>query len=384
MSITACAKRNSSLRLRFAMLWPALFALMTSWSNQFFPVLLMGVLAGAWGVGLGGCTPRDSRLASLPAPVRRTAETVLGSGRLEEVTLTNDNGQQVYEFEARLRGRDRSFTIATNGSLLSRQLYLEEVPAAVCATVERQTGEGVFEALYWTNEEGEPAYYVEWLDHGQKRSFVVAPDGWLASRQVTLAETPALVQAALRGRFRDPGTLQIDHACDGEEDTYEVLESVSGQNRVWVFGTNGTVAAEPVTWAEMPEPVRAALARASAGSRVAHLFKFTYEGRLLYEVSFVRQEARHVYTVDTTGHWVSEEMPLAELPPPLRSKVTAATAGRFILRVERSVTPAGVAEYEVTSRLGGKVQANVFPAGEASTTPTTPKKNTNKKFRIRL
>ena len=105
------------------------------------------ITAQAWLFG-------DSRLSKLPTPVRQTVVSVLGSGRLTELWLTNENGHAVYEVEVRQRGVDRSFTVALDGSLLARQVFTNELPPSVIQTLQHETAGGKVLDLYWINEEG--------------------------------------------------------------------------------------------------------------------------------------------------------------------------------------------------------------------------------------
>jgi len=304
-----------------------------------FRIILLILLAvpAAWLGFHGAGIPflQNRTLARLPGAVRQTVVSVLGSARLQDVVLTNENGRWLYEVEMRQRGQDRAFTVAADGSLLSRQMFMNELPVAIRQAIQRETAGEQVQEIYWTNEEGAPAYFVEFLKSEQNRTLTVAPDGWVMARQVGLPDTPAPVQAAIWEALHGRAPRQVDRASDGDEITYEVYETASDKERLWIFNQDGSVAAEPVEWEAMPAAARATLDRESSGSRVVHLFKLRQEGTPLYEAAVVRDELRHVCTVDGDGRIVSEELPLKALPEPVWKSIVDQAGGRFLLTIEK-------------------------------------------------
>lgn len=318
--------------------------------------LLCGSAGAAWG-GLF----EDSRLSDLPSPVRQTVTSVLGSGRLTDLFLTNENGHAVYEVEMRQRGVERSFTVATDGSLMARQVFMNELPPPVLDSVKRETGGGKIEEAYWLNEEGDPVYYIEFQKRRQHSSLTVAPDGYVTSRQIEWKEMPAVVQAAVRDKLAGRIPAHIDRAVDGDEVTFEVTDLVRGREQLWIFNPDGSVAAEPVSMSVVPSAARATLTRQSAGARLVHVFKIPNDDALWYEASFVRQDARQVCTVDADGRIMSEELPLKLLSESLQQGIKVKAEGRFIVRIEKLPGEHG-AIYEVTFRRQGQTEVLRFSA----------------------
>ncbi|MCX6905719.1 MAG: hypothetical protein NTW03_20010 [Verrucomicrobia bacterium] len=342
-----------------------------------FRIILLILLAvpAAWLGFHGAGIPflQNRTLARLPSAVRQTVVSVLGSARLQDVVLTNENGRRLYEVEMRQRGQDRAFTVAADGSLLSRQMFMNELPVAVRQAIQRETAGEQVQEIYWTNEEGAPAYFVEFLKSEQNRTLTVAPDGWVMARQIGLSDTPAPVQAAIRETLHGRAPRQVDRASDGDEITYEVYEMASDKERLWIFNQDGTVAAEPVDWEDLPAAARAALHRESSGSRMVHLFKLRQEGTPLYEAALVREELRHVCTVDGDGRIVSEELPLKALPEPVWKSIVDQAGGRFLLTIEKRLV-GDSAEYEVSLREKGRITVLRF-SSDGTLHPKTPAKN---------
>jgi uncharacterized membrane protein YkoI len=293
--------------------------------------------------------------------VRQTTERVLNGGRLSDVLLTNENGRLVYELEMRQARQTRAFTVAADGRLLARQVLLEELPLAARDTVARETAGGTLEAVYWFNDEGEPGYYVEYVKSRQANALVLALDGWLLSRKVTLAQLPAPVARGLRDKLKGRDPLELYLTNDDGEWQYEVTELFQGRERLWVFATNGTVLAEPVELSQVPELARQVLTRVMGHGRLIRVLKFEIEGKRLYEIAFELEEKRHACAVDAQGQISYEEMPLASLPDPLRKAMTDQAQGGFVVKIEKSPGANG-ATYDLYLRAKGKVEILTFAA----------------------
>jgi uncharacterized membrane protein YkoI len=304
------------------------------------------------------------RLESLPGPVRdRIVETVAG-GRLLEVAATNDNGHVVYEAEMRGDGVDRAFTVGEDGSLLARQVFLTELPAPVRLAILAQTDGARSREIYWINDEGEPCYYLEFFRADKKRALTIAPDGWVISRELLGQEIPTPVAAAIQKNLAGRTPAEVDLADDGTGTTCEVLEIIHGREQVWIFQTNGVLAAAPVEMNAIPAAARGALADRATGGRITHWFQYEEDGVVLYEVAWVRQSRRYVVTVDATGKVVSEELPIATLPVPLAQAIQKQAAGRYLVRIEKHLEPDGF-HFDATFRQKGGTEVVGFSqAGE--------------------
>jgi hypothetical protein len=65
---------------------------------------------------------QDVPLEQLPAPVRATVERETKGGKITEIELDTEQGQTIYEVEFVLDGKKYELDIATDGKLLRRHL----------------------------------------------------------------------------------------------------------------------------------------------------------------------------------------------------------------------------------------------------------------------
>jgi len=304
-------------------------------------------------LSLFGAPLPGRRLANLPAPVRETIRKEIGSGRVEEVTRTNENGGVVYEVDLNQGGLTRSLTIAADGRLTARQVFLNELPPAVQQTIRAQTTGGKVENIYWANDDGEPAYAVEFTRGKDKRGLTVALDGWLEAREVLFAELPLAVQKAVREQLKGATPTHIDRSDEDGEVTFEVTAEANGRARSWFFNHDGKLTGEPVELEEVPAAAQKLLRDRIGGGRLVRTLKSREEGETYYEATYVRAAAKHACTVSADGNLESEELPLAELPEAARKTVAAKLSGAHLGKIEHD--PAG-GEFTVQFRREGKAE----------------------------
>jgi hypothetical protein len=110
-------------------------------------------------------------------------------------------------------GQEKSFNVANDGVLSSREVALTETPAAVQAAIKIQLGDGSLKSI---DEDFDPAgnsFDVEAVaQDGGKKSFSVAPDGRLLSEEVTLEKLLPPARKTIREKIGDGKILRIDRS----------------------------------------------------------------------------------------------------------------------------------------------------------------------------
>ena len=172
-------------------------------------------------------TPKTKSLAQIPPAVRQAAESLVGDGKLLDLDRTIENGRTVFEGEFRRDGVVRSFTLAPDGMLISRQVFEKELPSAVAQTLRAHLGEAKLGDIYWTNDDGDPAFYAELTRGDMKRSLTISPDGWLAAREVTLADVPGPARQAITTELKGATMTRIERGDDAHEVTFDVTIEVA-------------------------------------------------------------------------------------------------------------------------------------------------------------
>lgn len=151
-------------------------------------------------------------LAETPAPVQKTIQTLASRGELEGINKNLDDSDVTYDLAlTNKNGKEKDFTIAEDGTLLSAGVELNETPDAVKKTIQSRLGDGKLESIDKNFDEDGANYDVEMTTKaGQERGFTVATDGSLVSTQVTLEETPRPVRRTIKNQIGDGRILRID------------------------------------------------------------------------------------------------------------------------------------------------------------------------------
>ena len=323
-------------------------------------ILLFGltVLVAA---SITAATPKTKALAQIPPAVRQAAELLVGDGKLLDLERAIENGRTVFEGEFRRDGVVRSFTLAPDGMLISRQVFEKELPSAVAQTLRSQLGEAKLGDIYWTNDDGDPAFYIELTRGDMKRSLTIAPDGWLAAREVTLADVPGPARQAITTELKGSTPTRIERGDDAHEVTFDVTIEVAKRARSLIFAADGKLLAAEVAWLDLPPSAQQTIQKRQAGGRLVHVFKWEDDGDTYFEATFVRGGHKRTCTTQADGTLVSAQLPLAEAPAPVQKAVRDRNA--FVVRLEQHFDE-GDSYFEAVLRARGKpVKLEIKPDG---------------------
>ncbi|HZL42496.1 MAG TPA: hypothetical protein VFD66_04375 [Verrucomicrobiae bacterium] len=157
-------------------------------------------------------------LAETPAPVQKAAKILIGEGKLESVDKLLEDAEVTYDFEVITNGHEeKGFTLAADGTLLSAEVALNETPDAVRKAIQAQLGAGTLEHIEKNFDEDGISYDVDTTTkEGREKSFTVAADGSLASAQVTLEETTPAAQKTIKDQIGNGKILRIDKSFTKE------------------------------------------------------------------------------------------------------------------------------------------------------------------------
>lgn len=148
--------------------------------------LILGLfIAGAAGCGtMHG--KKTTTLNKVPPAAQSVIKTYVGDGNLESIEVGHEEGQHIYEVHY-LKGK-RRFELEVNekGDVLEWEKYLEmdELPAAVRATVEKEISGARMTELVQETEEGKMFYEVEFEKDGKEHEVKIAEDGSILEREV--------------------------------------------------------------------------------------------------------------------------------------------------------------------------------------------------------
>jgi len=190
------------------------------------------------------------------------------------------------------------------------QVTLDQVPAAVKATILKESAGGKITEIERETKDGKTVYEAEFLLNGNEIEIKVAPDGTLLGREV-------------------------EHEGDDEDD---------------------------LTLDQVPEAARAALLKLAGGAKILKAEREREHGVLVYEAQWVANGTKHEAAVTADGTLIeTEEIVPAEKAP---AAVRAAIAKHFGANAKVVVEKKMIVVYEVEAKVDGKEkELLVFPTG---------------------
>src|SRR5947208_2535006 len=123
------------------------------------PALLFSLCCAAAFSALSESSVRT--LSQLPPAVQKSVQAQLAGGTLGEIERDEDESGTSYTVTVTRGGKERDFTVADDGTLLSQEVTLEETPPAVRNTIKAQVGQGTIENIEKTFEENEIDFEVD-------------------------------------------------------------------------------------------------------------------------------------------------------------------------------------------------------------------------------
>jgi uncharacterized membrane protein YkoI len=297
----------------------------------------------------------DRALSRTPAPVQKTVHEQIGGGKLISLERNVDDGEVSFDVEMTRDGKTRAFTVAADGELVSIQVFLAELPAAVQKTIQAQVGKGTLGEIDKSTEAGETDYDVELTRDGKTRNLTVGADGELLAEEAFFLELPPAAQRAIQSRIANAKLTDIEKTVDDGETTYEVEIDRAGLTRSFTVNTNGDVPEEQVFLSELPDKLQSAIQAKTAGGKPGEINKITDDGDVSYEVEMIQAGKTRTLTFDSDGNLSSEEeeISLSDAPEPVRKEIQSLAGGGKIAGLSR-VTAGKEISFDVDLSQGGK------------------------------
>jgi len=144
-----------------------------------------GVLALVF-LGASGCAHHHSvKLEQVPDAARAVIQTHTAGAEICRIKQKQKDGQTVYKVKYKKDGREHELKVSAAGDLLEleEKVTLDELPAAVRATVEEETAGGEIKKLEKETEGGKTFYEVKFKKDGKKHEVEINPDGSVLKRE---------------------------------------------------------------------------------------------------------------------------------------------------------------------------------------------------------
>ncbi len=227
--------------------------------------------------------------AQVPAPVWKTFQSATGGAQAGTIERSDEDGDVVYDvtFTAKTGG-ERHVSIAQDGKLLSLEMQMEDVPPPVKKTITEQIADGTLQGIEKTTDGDAPAYDVDFtLKAGGDRSLSIAEDGTLLSREVSLEEAPAEVQKTIKTQIAGGELGRIDQTFDAGEVTFDVeYADKSGKGTAFSVAPSGKLLSVDVDLKDTPAEVQQTIKDKVGAGKVTGVSKVfgAKKGAVHYEV----------------------------------------------------------------------------------------------------
>jgi len=141
----------------------------------------------------------------VPAAVKAAIDAEAKGGTIVEIEMETENGRTVYEADVIIDGQEVEIQVAPDGTLLGKKIEddegddddegdnededeeevsLDDVPAAVKATILKEAAGAEIEEVVKETEDGHTVYEAELIINGQETDIKVAADGTLLGKEV--------------------------------------------------------------------------------------------------------------------------------------------------------------------------------------------------------
>jgi len=246
------------------------------------------------------------KMADLPPSVRTAIRAEVGKGRVTSVEKVTDDSDIVYDVEIRKNNKARNFTFDSEGGLLDREVFMDEVSAPVQDAIKKNAGAAEIQEITKTVAEGKTSYEVEYGSETAPRTFTLDETGQLLEKEVLLTETPAAVRETIRRELAGKTASDITETFDDGETAYEV-EVISGKSHYSIaIDPEGKVVSkeEDITLADAPEAMQKAVNEMARDGKLKSLSKITEDGQVTYDADIKHGGKWDSATFDTDGKTV--------------------------------------------------------------------------------
>jgi len=248
-------------------------------------------------------------LPETPAPVREALNSLGGGAELGDITKNFGlNEDATYDADIMRDGTTRTYTVDEAGVLVQMQVFPAEAPLPVQNAIKTATGTGVIGDITKYIDEDGVTYEVSLARDGKNRTFAVNTNGELVERQVFQDEIPDGVQKAIETQAARGRLGKINQFTDEGKDYYEVEVHVGANTLRVTFTADGKLDSEDeeMALATIPSLVKTALRPLETLTEVITDITRTSEGtNTTYDIELRDGKSRRTITFDAEGKTVS-------------------------------------------------------------------------------
>lgn len=273
------------------------------------PASLLAFFVATSGAVLAADAAKPVALSDTPPAAQKTITARIGTGTLDEINRSTENGETVFEVDFTTQaGAEPDFTVADDGTLLSVGVTLTDTPPAVQKTVLANLRGWDIEGINKNMADTEISFDITASKAGRERSYNVAADGVLSSAEVELTETPPAVQAAIKAQVGDGSVQSIEEELDPDGNSFEV-EAVAkdGGKKSFSLAPDGRMLSQEVTLGQVPPPARKTIREKIGDGKILRIDKSLFEkeaGVLPYAVEGRKDGRPFDFSVGPRGRFL--------------------------------------------------------------------------------
>jgi uncharacterized membrane protein YkoI len=243
------------------------------------------------------------KLSEVSTKGQQAIQAQVGDGKLVAITRSSDGCEVRYDVEMTKGGRHRGFAVNAEGDLLETQVYMRELPQALQRAIHAHIGRGAPQSITKANEDGELSYEVEFTREGKDRDFTLDSKGELVQERMFLEELPEAVRAAVNKEAASSKCGEIYTTVDEGEIYYEAEFDMNGKTRTVGFDRKGAIAyqEETVPFTEVPPAARDAAKARLGGAIPCEVTKHTEENEVSYEIAYKKDGKLQSVTISSGG-----------------------------------------------------------------------------------
>ena len=135
-------------------------------------------------------TEKEVTIDQVPAAVKATIEKEAGTNKIEKIEEITKGDEKCYEAEWEIDGKDVEIKVAADGKLIEKEveIAIDQVPAAVKATIEKEAGAAKIEEITEVTKGADKFYEAKWEAGGKEIELKVAADGKVIDKKTEEAE----------------------------------------------------------------------------------------------------------------------------------------------------------------------------------------------------
>ncbi len=255
-------------------------------------------------------------------------------------------------------------------------LTLDQVPAPVRATIERNAAGTKVEAVIPMREGGQTVYIATAMGDKLQMTIRVAADGKFlrkdSSEELGLDTVPPAIREILQKEAPGAKVKELTRIVQDRRILYHAI--LQGQGKEIELSLDGVGRVtyknveENLTLDEVPAPVKAAILKETEGTQVERIVPARDEANAPYVVEARADEKSITLKVDAGGKLldkvIKEGATIDDVPAPVKATIEREAGGGAIQELNRT-TRNGKTVYEATLEVGEKnIELTVDPEGK--------------------